>query len=63
MVNDGLEPAAMVEELWLAAYSRYPRQDEVERFTTHIASAEDKRAALEDVYWTVLNSKEFVFTH
>jgi hypothetical protein len=63
MINDNLEPPAMVDELWLASYGRYPREEEKTQFVDYLATAEDKRAALEDVYWVVLNSKEFVFTH
>ena len=56
-------PETMVDELFLAAYSRAPRDDEKQTLVAHLTSTEDKRAALEDVYWSVLNSKEFVFNH
>lgn len=56
-------PEAMIDELFLAAYSRLPREDEKQTLVAHVTSSEDKRAALEDVYWSVLNSKEFIFNH
>lgn len=56
-----MDPASMVEELYLAAYSRAPRAEELETLVAHMTSSDDKRAALEDVYWSVLNSKEFIF--
>lgn len=52
-----------IEELYLAAYSRFPTEAEASRLVEYVDSAEDRRQALEDVYWSVLNSKEFVFTH
>ncbi|MBX7255081.1 MAG: DUF1549 and DUF1553 domain-containing protein [Candidatus Hydrogenedentes bacterium] len=56
-------PADIVQELWLAAYSRTPTADEQEKFSAYITAATDKRAAVEDLFWSVLNSKEFVFNH
>jgi len=55
--------ASVVEELYLAAYARAPREPEFARLVGYVDSAEDRAAALEDVYWSVLNSKEFVFNH
>jgi hypothetical protein len=53
----------VVDELYLAAYARKPNEEELQRLVSYVDAAEDKRAALEDVYWTILNSKEFVFNH
>ena len=57
-------PEEILEELFLATYSRLPRQDERERVMHSIASAKDKaRQAWEDVLWSMLNSKEFLIQH
>lgn len=53
----------IVEDLYLAAYARYPREAERDRLLQYIAESEDRRQGIEDVYWSVLNSKEFVFSH
>jgi hypothetical protein len=50
-----------VEEAFWTALSRPPSDDERTRFTQHLESAKDKRHALEDLAWALLNSKEFVF--
>ncbi len=55
-------PAAMLEELFFAAYSRSPRSDESERLLATVTEA-DPTAAWNDIYWAVLNSKEFTFQH
>ncbi len=52
-----------VEDLYTAALSRSPLPEEMTQLTTYVNNAPDRRAALEDVYWSVLNSKEFVFNH
>ncbi|MEZ6037020.1 MAG: DUF1549 and DUF1553 domain-containing protein [Planctomycetota bacterium] len=58
------EPAQIVEELFLAAYARPPRDDERERILQGIAAAGDAAgAAWEDVLWAIVNSKEFLFQH
>ena len=57
------EPGALVEEMYLAAYCRLPEEVEKQNLAEYIASSEDKRAALEDVMWTILNSKEFITQH
>lgn len=63
MVKDEKPIPEVVQDLYLAAYSRPATAEEVDRAEKYVADAGDKRAGLEDVYWSVLNSKEFVFHH
>jgi hypothetical protein len=51
----------IVSELYLSTLSREPSAGELERTTAHLASARDRRGALEDVAWTLVNAKEFLF--
>ncbi|MCC6508994.1 MAG: DUF1553 domain-containing protein, partial [Pirellulaceae bacterium] len=48
-----------LESLYLRTLGRPPRPEEVDRFKDYIASASSRRAALEDVLWALINSKEF----
>ncbi|MEY4673880.1 MAG: hypothetical protein RL148_1664 [Planctomycetota bacterium] len=57
------EPAAMLEELFLAAYCRRPTQAEQERVLALLAPPAKPLDVWQDVYWAVLNSKEFLFQH
>ncbi len=50
-------------ELTLATVSRPPTEKETKLFQTHLAKATDKRKAWEDVQWTLINLKEFLFRH
>ena len=55
--------AAIVDEIYLAALGRMPTDGErrqIEEVLSATAFAE-KRAALEDLFWGVLSSKEFLF--
>jgi len=53
----------VVDELYLAAYSRMPSSDERALATGHIEGAKDQRRAAEDLLWSLLNSREFMFNH
>jgi hypothetical protein len=56
----GLPPAAVIDELFLAALCRPPSPGEKARLEAMLARADDRRAALEDVLWGLLNAKEFL---
>ncbi|MBL9123546.1 MAG: hypothetical protein JNG90_07920, partial [Planctomycetaceae bacterium] len=45
--------------------SRYPSREEKERLLAALAEAGDanKRAVIEDLYWGILSSTEFLFNH
>ncbi|HVU89973.1 MAG TPA: DUF1549 and DUF1553 domain-containing protein [Pirellulales bacterium] len=55
----------LLEGLYLAALSRYPTEAEKAKILPELAatSAADKRQAVEDMYWSVLSSTEFLFNH
>ena len=58
-----LHDAPLVEELYLAAYARYPTADESRRSVVTLSKAKDRRQAAEDLFWALLNAKEFFFNH
>ncbi len=62
-VRQGKSNEEILEELYLAAYSRPPSPQEKKAALEYIAAQKDRLQALEDVYWAVLNSKEFLFQH
>ena len=53
----------VVEELYLGAVSRLPSSDELNTSLTYLEQQPDQRQAAEDLLWTLLNSKEFMFNH
>jgi len=48
-----------VDELYLASLSRPPSAVERTTLVARIDRAPDRRSALEDVLWALLNAKEF----
>ncbi|HND50914.1 MAG TPA: DUF1549 and DUF1553 domain-containing protein [Pirellulaceae bacterium] len=65
LVMAGAADAAIVDELYLAALSRQPTESERKRIVELLATtpAAERRVALEDLFWSVLSSREFLFNH
>jgi hypothetical protein len=63
MLAEKRQPRGIVEELYLRTFSRYPDAEETATTETAIAKAPNARQGLEDVFWALLNSKEFLYNH
>lgn len=50
-----------VDDMFWSALTRAPSEDERREYEAYIAKAPDRRKAVEDVLWALLNSKEFLF--
>ena len=61
----GRSDAELVEEAYLAGLSRFPTDEERAAMLDVLAGADDadRRIALEDLYWGLLSSREFLFQH
>ena len=55
--------AEIIEELYLLAFGRAPRDVERSTLMEYVAAQTDRRVAYEDVLWAILNTKEFLFNH
>jgi hypothetical protein len=53
----------VIEELYLRTVNRYPDAEEKELAKQTIAKSPDGQRGLEDVFWALLNSKEFLYNH
>ncbi|WP_390620376.1 DUF1549 domain-containing protein [Stieleria varia] len=63
MKDEGMTEQQVVERIYVRCLSRKPTQTELDHLLPGVAEAENKAAALEDIFWAVLNSREFVFNH
>src|SRR5690606_21609862 len=61
VLTDGTPPAKAIDELFWAALSRPPSDEELRQLETYLSQATDPRQALEDIAWGLLNSREFLF--
>ena len=59
----GDTPSAIIDELFVRCYCRMPTERERLETLVTVLDASDKRQALEDVFWALLNSPEFIFNH
>ena len=54
----------IIESLYLACFSRFPNADEMQLMRTAFSDpGVERKEAVEDIVWALLNSREFVFNH
>jgi hypothetical protein len=69
MLESGRTPEQVIEELYLRTLTRMPTEKEIAGLLEIVRSAPDAetpaglRETLEDGFWALLNSREFVFNH
>jgi hypothetical protein len=63
LLDKGLPPEKVIESLYIRCLCRKPTASETERLAALVAESENPQAGLEDVFWAVLNSREFLFNH
>ncbi len=63
LAKSDLPADQVARELYLVALARDPNASEVAAATKHLANAPDRRQAIEDLGWVLINSKEFLFRH
>jgi len=58
-------PEKIIEDAYLSSLSRYPTDSEKEKLLKVLSEAKEseQRAVVEDIYWAILSSKEFLFNH
>jgi hypothetical protein len=68
LLSHGKTPDAIIRHLYLSTLSRAPTDMEMEKLLATVPAPDPNnsqaaREALEDIFWALLNSKEFIFNH
>ena len=67
LIAAGKTPAEIIDDIYVRAFTRKPTAEEMKQLMAQVnAVGEDKaqvELVLNDVFWAVLNSKEFMFNH
>ena len=66
MLAQNKQPAEIIESLYLRTLTRKPTEMELKKLLAAVNEGEkpyDKQLILEDIFWALLNSKEFIFNH
>ena len=60
LLDAKLSDEALVERIYRTVLTRAPSGEELSAMSTYLGSTENRRAALEDLAWSLLNAKEFL---
>ncbi|MBL8814654.1 MAG: DUF1549 domain-containing protein [Planctomyces sp.] len=63
MLSEGKTPTDIINELYLRCFSRLPTEKELQSLLGIVAEQQNPQEALEDIFWSMLNSREFLFNH
>ncbi len=62
-LKEGQTPPQIIEEMYLRTLTRKPTEKEISALAGVLATEKDAKLVLEDIFWSLLNSREFVFNH
>ena len=63
LADPAMDPAEALRDLYWRTLSRPPAAAEIAYLTPLLAAPETRRAALEDIVWSLINAKEFLLRH
>jgi hypothetical protein len=56
-------PEEIIRALYVRSLARQPTAEETASLIKIVEADKDRMAALEDIFWSLLNSREFAFNH
>ena len=63
LLQDNPDPGDLTELLYMKTLCRPPSAEELSHWTAELKGASSLRDAAEDLFWALLNSREFAFNH
>ncbi|MGC4002303.1 MAG: DUF1553 domain-containing protein [Pirellulales bacterium] len=62
-LKSGKKPEEIIDSIYIRALGRKPSAEETNRLMNVVEGSANPEAGLIDVFWAVLNSREFMFNH
>jgi hypothetical protein len=62
-LKEGKKTEQILTDIYVRALSRKPTTEETNRLLSIVAESPNAEVGLTDVFWAVLNSREFLFNH
>ena len=62
-LKEGVAPEEIISRIYVRCLSRKPLPEELAALKPLVAEGNDQKKSLEDIFWAVLNSREFLFNH
>jgi hypothetical protein len=62
-LDAGKTPEQVIEAIYVRCLTRKPTADETAKLMGVVGQAANPQQGLEDVFWAVMNSREFIFNH
>lgn len=63
LLKEGKQPPEIVENLYWRCFGRKPSAEEMNGLNKFLTDVKDPEPVLTDLFWALLNSKEFIFNH
>ncbi len=63
LMTDSRPVPEKIKEIYLWVYARPPNAEEMQTVQRYLKEGGGRREAFEDVFWALLNTKEFLFNH
>ena len=63
LMKDKAPPEQIIEKLYIRCLSRKPTPEEAAALKPLFAEGSDAKRSLDDIFWALLNSREFLFNH
>jgi len=63
LIKDGKKPDEIVDDLYLRTVARKPTKAELDKLAPFLKDEKEIETTLTDLFWALLNSKEFMFNH
>lgn len=63
LARSKLSDEELVNEMFLATLTRFPKPDEKAEAIKHLAEARNRSEAVTDILWALINTREFILNH